>query len=304
MNRTKNETTDPVLADRFAVVRLANGATSVRALEVGETFHPVIGPVAEAEALYLGQLKLRERIESHRADEEFVLWDVGLGAAANPLVVLRSLRDLSRQVRIVSFDASTEPLLFAVEHAQELKYLAGYEHALRELIHDKAAAFTDGALGVDWKLHLGDFPTLLGRFAPAAWPKPHAILFDAFSPARNPAMWTGSLFRALFASLDSHRACSMATYSRSTMLRVTLLLAGFFVGVGHATGEKEETTIAANTLGLISEPLGLSWLERVIKSTSAEPLWEPVYRQAPLSPTSWEQLRRHPQFQGAQNISL
>ncbi len=304
MNGNKEETTVPPPAYGFAVVRLANGAASVRALEVGETFHPVIGPVAEAEALYLGQLKLRERIESHAATEEFILWDVGLGAAANPLVVLRSLRDLPRQVRIVSFDASTEPLSFAIEHAKELEYPAGYERALKELVNDKSAAFTEDALSVHWELHLGDFPTLLGSSAPASWPRPHAILFDAFSPARNPAMWTGSLFRALFASLDPRRACSMATYSRSTMLRVTLLLAGFFVGVGHATGEKEETTLAANTLGLISEPLGLSWLERVKKSTSAEPLWEPKYRQAPLSPASWERLRIHPQFQGTESISL
>ena len=89
----------------------------------------------------------------------------------------------------------------------------------------------------------------------------------------------------------------MPTYSRSTLLRVTLLLAGFFVGAGHATGEKEETTIAANTLDLLEEPLSRDWLQRARRSRSAEPLWEPVYRQAPLSPESWEKLSRHPQFQ-------
>jgi hypothetical protein len=88
----------------------------------------------------------------------------------------------------------------------------------------------------------------------------------------------------------------MPTYSRSTMLRVTLLLAGFYVGIGRATGEKEETTIAANTLELIDEPLPSGWLRRARNSKSAEPLWEPVYRQARLSPETWEKLRRHPQF--------
>ena len=88
----------------------------------------------------------------------------------------------------------------------------------------------------------------------------------------------------------------MPTYSRSTMLRVTLLLAGFFVGVGHATGEKEETTIAANAPELLDEPLPKAWLQRVRKSRSAEPLREPVYRQTPLSPGSWEKLLQHPQF--------
>ena len=80
-------------------------------------------------------------------------------------------------------------------------------------------------------------------------------------------------------------------------MRVTLLLAGFFVGVGHATGKKEETTIAANTLELLKEPLDMRWLHRARRSHSAEPIVEEVYRIAPLSPESWEKLRMHPQFQ-------
>ncbi len=80
------------------------------------------------------------------------------------------------------------------------------------------------------------------------------------------------------------------------MLRVTLLLAGFFVGVGHATGEKDETTIAANTLDLIAEPLDRRWLSRARRSTSAEPLQDSIYRQARLSAGSWEQLQQHSQF--------
>src|SRR6266550_5070196 len=121
--------------------------------------------------------------------------------------------------------------------------------------------------------------------------KPHAIMFDAFSPATNPAMWTQPLFANLFRLLDPARPCALPTYSRSTMLRVTLLLAGFLVGVGHATGEKDETTIAANTIELIDEPLDRRWLERARRSHSAEPLCEPIYRQARLAPATWEGLR-------------
>ena len=109
-------------------------------------------------------------------------------------------------------------------------------------------------------------------------------------------MWTQPLFLRLFQLLDPLRPCALPTYSRSTMLRVTLLLAGFFVGVGHATGEKEETTIAANDLRLIDEPLDRKWLERARRSHSAEPLREPIYRQAKLASETCEKLRIHPQF--------
>ena len=86
-------------------------------------------------------------------------------------------------------------------------------------------------------------------------------------------------------------------------MRVTLLLAGFFVGVGHATGEKEETTIAANDLGLIAEPLDGRWLARARRSHSAEPMIEPVYRTAPLSAASWKKLSAHPQFEQQQGVA-
>jgi len=214
------------------------GIHSVHSTAHAETFHPVIGPVAEAEALYVRQLNLCQRREL--TPEPFVLWDVGLGAAANALTVLGSLRHLT--------------------------------------------------------VHLADFPDLIQSATAESFPKPHAILYDPFSPAKNPAMWTLPVFRRIYRLLDPARPCALPTYSRSTLLRVTLLQAGFYVGAGHATGEKEETTIAANSRSLITEPLDRTWLERVRRSTSAEPLTEPAYRQAPLSPATWNQLMAHPQF--------
>jgi hypothetical protein len=275
-------------SEHYRLVRLKNGSYSIRSLAEDETFHPVVGPVAEAEALYVTQLRLRQRLAAHTG--EFVVWDVGLGAAANAMAVLRAASDIPCSLRIISFDRTLEPLAFALRHASELGYLGGFEHAVKDLLE------TGRALDGRWEFRLGDFPEQLRRQPPPA-PAPHAILFDAFSPAKNPAMWTASLFADLHRCLDPVRPCAMPTYSRSTMLRVTLLLAGFFVGAGHATGEKEETTVAANTMELLEEPLTRSWLERARRSRSAEPLWTPVYRQAQLARETWEKLLRHPQFQ-------
>jgi len=288
------------MSNDYQLVRLNNGICSVRSLADGETFHPVVGPVAEAEALYVNQLRLRERLQNHSG--EFVIWDVGLGAAANSLAVLRATRDIACNIRLVSFDHTLEPLEFALKHAADLGYFGGYENHLQEFLRARRVGFQDGPQSVNWEFHHGDFPAWLssqkvGRDAVEPWlTPPHAILFDAYSPARNPAMWTLPLFSNLFQQLDPHRPCAMPTYSRSTILRVTLLLAGFFVGVGHATGEKEETTIAANTLDLLTEPLDRRWLGRARRSHSAEPMAEPVYRIAPLSADSWERLQAHPQF--------
>jgi tRNA U34 5-methylaminomethyl-2-thiouridine-forming methyltransferase MnmC len=279
----------------YRIVRLANGAHSVHSLAHRETFHPVVGPVVEAEALYVRQLGLAERVKAQAG--EFVLWDVGLGAAANALTALRASREAPCAIHLLSFDHTLDPLAFALQHREALGYLGGYEGHLERLLRDRHCSFQDGPQSVRWEVHLADFPALITQPAAQRLAKPHVIMFDAFSPATNPAMWTEPLFSNLFRLLAPDRPCALPTYSRSTMLRVTLLLAGFSVGVGHATGEKEETSIAANSLDLIAEPLDRRWLQRVQRSTSAEPMWEPVYRQAPLSPVSWEKLQQHPQFQ-------
>jgi len=303
------------LVSGYKLVQLASGVHSVHSLAHHETFHPVIGPVAEAEALYVQQLHLIERLRHHAG--EFVIWDVGLGAAANALTVLRATRHVPCPIHLLSFDHTLEPLEFALRHGEPLGYLAGYETCLERLLDSARSSrntehgtlgmqqafrfpqrikFKHGARSITWDLHLADFPALLAQPAADKLAKPHAIMFDPFSPAKNPAMWTEPLFASLFRLLDQNRPCALPTYSRSTMLRVTLLLAGFFVGIGHATGEKEETTIAANTLDLIAEPLDRRWLARARRSTSAEPLSEAVYRQARLGPATWEKLQEHPQF--------
>ena len=283
----------------YQLVQLAHGGKTLFSASYGEKMHPGLGPAAEAELLYVRQLNICERMCS--GGSEFVIWDIGLGGAANAIAVLNATKTIAGKLRLVSFDNTAEPLEFAMNHATALGYPTGHEAALRELLHSRRTAFQNGTCSVEWEFHLGDFPALLEnpklKTQNPKLPAPHAIFFDAFSPAKNPAMWTLSVFENLFRALGPARPCALTTYSRSTMIRATLLLSGFYVGVGHATGTKEETTIASNDLGLIAEPLDARWLERAARSDSAEPLREPVYSRAKISPSAMVQLRRHPQFQ-------
>lgn len=283
--------------DDYQLVTLANGERTLFSASYGEKMHPGLGPRAEADLIYVSQLHICERLA--KSSGEFVIWDVGLGAAANATAVLRATTHLPGHLRLVSFDNSAEPLEFALKNSAALGYVFGYEDQLSELLRTKTTAFTNGSLNVDWQFHLDDFPAWLsqGTEGTRAIPPPHAIFYDAFSPAKNPAMWTLPVFQNLGRALDPQRPCALTTYSRSTVLRVTLLLAGFFVGAGHATGLKEETTIAANTLDLIREPLDHHWLARARRSHSAEPLRLPAYVRAALTPASTSALLIHPQFQ-------
>jgi queuine tRNA-ribosyltransferase len=287
----------PASGSGFRLVALPNGTRGVFAEAYGETMHPAIGPAAEAEALYVRQLRLRQRMAGHTG--EFVVWDVGLGGAANAAATLRAAGEVGGRLRLVSFEASIRPVAFALEHAAELGYLEGLETPLTELLAQRAAGFRFGAAEVRWDLWVADFPTLL---AEPGWPgtepppPPHAVLYDPFSPARNPAMWRLPVFTRLFHYLDPERPCGLATYSRSTSTRVALLLAGFHVGFGEASGAKEETTLAANTPALLDRPLDARWLAKARRSHRAEPLRTSADIPTALRDETWKRLLAHPQF--------
>jgi hypothetical protein len=102
-------------------------------------------------------------------------------------------------------------------------------------------------------------------------------------------MWSLGHFQRLRAALSE--PCTLTSYSRSTSVRVTLALSGFCVGRGTATGEKNETTVAATHRELLAEPLGREWLGRVRRSTKAAPLRE-NHGPGPISDADFEALER------------
>lgn len=273
----------------FELVTVQTGARSLRSREFGETFHPVVGPMIEAVALHVRQQRLVERAAS--LPSPFVIWDVGLGAAANAIAALEAFQAarLATRVELHSFDQTTAPLVFALEHAEALGYLAPHLGALQALL-ESGIWQSQPPLDLAWHFHAGDF-----RQTMTAAPAPHAILYDPYSPTANPELWTLVHFTELHACLDPAAPCLLTNYTRSTAVRVTLLLAGFFVGRGHATGEKNETTIASNALDLLDDPLDTRWLERVRRSTSSAPL-RAGGESARISSDDFRRLCAHPQF--------
>jgi tRNA U34 5-methylaminomethyl-2-thiouridine-forming methyltransferase MnmC len=253
------------LSETFTLVTVASGATSVRSELHRQTFHPVVGPMEEARSLHIAQSRLRDRAREERGP--LVVWDVGLGAAANAVAVLEEWRDAQEPLHLHSFDFTLKPLAFARSHAAELEYLLPWRSALETLCWNYVVEV--GA--VRWTIHLGDFREML--HAPPA-PAPHAILYDPYSPAANPGMWTLEHFQRLRATLKPNRPCTLTSYSRSTAVRVTLALAGFYPGRGSSTGEKDQTTIAATDRALLASPLDATWLHRVRRSTRGGPLRE------------------------------
>ncbi len=288
----------PSLEERFELVPLAGGIHSLRSLANGQTFHPVIGPAAEADAVHVAGTRLVERANA-MPGHCLVIWDVGLGAAANALAAVRALAAGYRhteEVMLFSFDRSLGALEFALANAESLGYPVGYEPALRALLTHRGAEIPVGDTKIFWRVVCDDFPTVLAH--PARFFPPHAIFYDPYSPTVNREMWTLETFGALLGRTDPAHPCLLTTYTRSTAVRVTLLLAGWCVGVGGATGEKDETTVATNVPALLERPLGRAWLEKkVYASTNAAPLrGGRIDTRGPISEEDFARLGAHPQF--------
>lgn len=270
----------------FELVTLRNGTRAVRHLGHDEIMHPSVGPWQEAQALYVAQSGLAERLQVE--GPALCVWDVGLGAGTNAIAALTCARALGplqrRALHVVSFEIDLAPLRLALGDALGFPFLQPFADAALALMH--SGVWQQPLLR--WELRLGD-AALLWR--ERSWPLADLVYFDPFSPASNPSLWTPSAFQQLRRhTRQDGEGCSLLTYSAATPTRVSLLLGGFFVGTGAPTGLKKETTVAQTQRRLLSQPLDRRWLARWERSTSQAPHGQPLDDQIRVA------IREHAQF--------
>ena len=253
----------PVAArDNHQIVRTRGGALAMRSVDAGEVMHPGVGPRAEAEALYVRQSRLAERLRA--ATAPLVVFDVGLGAASNAAAaraVSEALGDDGAPLRMISFERDLGALGLALEHGDAFGLDGDMGAAARALLergrHRSART--------DWQLRAGELLDSLEREPERA----DIVFWDPFSPRANPSLWTIAAFAA--ARRAAGPRCTLVTYSASTATRVALLLAGWAVGIGDAIGDKAQTTAAAVDAADLLRPLERGWLARLGRADAPLP---------------------------------
>ncbi len=273
---------------RYEVV-VRDNIGRIRDKESGEVMHSVNDPAEEARLLYVEQSRLAERLRTKNA-EPLIVWDVGLGAAANAMAAVRageaiSPADRGRKLLLVSFENDLDSLRLALRHRRWFTHL---KHAAPErLLADNRWSSADES--IEWRLLPGDFAST--KFDA---PLPDCIFFDPFSFRTDGRLWTLAAFREL-RQLCADRATELFTYTYSTAVRAAMLAAGFYVARGCATGPKEETTIGLSPVAAQGEHghelLGAEWLSRWSRSEAQVPFG------ASADDESWRAaVTNHPQF--------
>lgn len=252
----------------YEIHRAWEGFSSIRQISSGEIMHSRTDPIAEARNVYVAQSHLPERLRE-LSSEALVVWDVGLGAAANVMAAMDCYETWTpnRPLHIVSFENDLDSLRLALAHLDRFPYLRA-EPASAILA---AGEWRSRDRELSWKLLPGDFADTMTRA-----PGPDVIFYDMFSTKTSAALWTAGIFRQLF-GMCARRVTELATYTCSTANRAALLAAGFFVARGRNAGEKEETTIAMTAAAVRapfaqrSDLLSHDWLARWERSAAKFP---------------------------------
>ena len=266
----------------FEAVVLGNGEVTVRDRRTGELMHPGLGPEREAELLYVRQTRLAERLREPNSEPLRVL-DVGLGAATNALAIIRCAEQTprTRELRLTSLERDDGALRLALADPEHFPLQARHRALLLEILEVSSVERP----GLRWTWLRGDALETLGRLE-----APQDILcFDPFSPEANPELWSVAALRRFREVLAPGGLLS--TYSASTRTRVTLLLAGFWVGAGAPAAVKKETTVASDGPAVLDAPLGSRWLQRWRRSSARAPHGTSV-----LTPEVEREVLAHPQF--------
>lgn len=253
------------------VVLTKSGAPAMLDRRTGEVMHPVVGPLVEAERLYLAPSRLVQRL-AEPASSPLVLFDVGLGAGSNAALAFRAAHGLqtpARRLSIVSFDRTKSALELALECDQSADF--GFDDQVRDaaraLLHENRG-LTPHA---EWRFHQGELPDSLSCEPEAS---ADIVFWDPFSPLANPELWSLRAFAELRRSCRA--GATVHTYSGATRVRSALLLAGFAVGLGARIGPGKDATVAALDPAALERPLGRRWLDRLTRSSVPFPADAPT----------------------------
>lgn len=268
----------------FEVHTAWEGFASIRQISSGEIMHSRTAPMEEARGLYVEQSNLAARVQLS-GDEDastaapLILWDVGLGAAANAMAAIdcyerQAAAGPVRALQLISFENDLDALRLALRLQHEFTYL---RHAAPASILTTGRWQSRAHAGLSWMLLHGDFPATMTA-APAV---PDLIYYDMFSTRHSGDPWTLGTFQGILDACTG-RAMELYTYTCSTANRAALLAAGFYVAKGRSAGAKTETTIALTPAafrgpsGSRHELLAADWLRKWNRSAAKFPAEMPA----------------------------
>jgi tRNA U34 5-methylaminomethyl-2-thiouridine-forming methyltransferase MnmC len=239
-----------------------DGTFTIFSDEYGQAMHTLSGAYDESLLKHVVPSKILDR-----SDTCLRVLDVGFGIGYNVLALLdRFLKDpKGRRVEISSLEKEMVP----VELLRGIVF-PGSRGTLYEALKGLLETGQVDGDGFSARLIIGDARRSVRQLPSSSF---HAVFHDAFSPSKNPELWTVDFFREIYrAAADGS---ILTTYSSAPQVRGALLEAGFIVGKGPSVGNKREGTVAAK--GDAAGQLNAVEIETIRRDVKSTPYRDPGF---------------------------
>lgn len=223
-------------------VETADGSFTLFSEHFQEACHSTSGAKSETVLHYISGCQVPNRSLQYNL---FTILEVGFGLGVGFLTTMEMMPKEARW-KFISLELDKELLnWFRNEHPElQLEWK-------ENLLQSRTEQF-------ELIIIQGDARETLPEFLKNNQVQFHAIYQDAFSPKRNPVLWTKEWFTLL--KEYSHPDVILSTYSASTSIRKSLVESGWGVHKGEKFGPKRTSTRAS--LSRPTDPDILAQLER------------------------------------------
>ena len=215
-------------------IRCKDGSWTLRNEEVGESYHTPLGAAMEAREKFAAACDLPARA----AKGKVVILDVCYGLGYNTAAALESIRGSDQSCEVAVYGLESDRTI--VKDALGIPFpFADKElfSSLAEGFEDDCSCFAAQRDGVSLRVLIGDARERIHEVPHEA----DVVFFDAFSPRRQPEMWTARFFSDIFEKCADDAV--LVTYSCARRVRENMREAGFIVEDGPVVGRRGPATV-------------------------------------------------------------
>jgi tRNA U34 5-methylaminomethyl-2-thiouridine-forming methyltransferase MnmC len=199
-----------------------DGSHTVSVPAMNVTYHSTHGAIQESMLVFI-KTGLQYFTEQNRDSqgETINIFEMGFGTGLNALLTLQHAIQVCQKIAYQTI----EPYPLSSEEIASLNYTDLINKDLRQSFYAMHQCKWNETIELHPLFSFQKLKTELKQFQVTQ--KTHVIYFDAFDPNTQPELWTGGVFKKMFAMLYSNGA--LVTYCSKGTVRRAMQAAGFKV---------------------------------------------------------------------------
>jgi tRNA U34 5-methylaminomethyl-2-thiouridine-forming methyltransferase MnmC len=203
--------------------------------DIGEAYHTPLGAAMEAREKFAAAVELESRAQKKNITILDVCYGLGYNSAAALEIIHKENPDCS--VHIIGLEIDKDIVIDAMQLPFPFTPKEPFE-TLTKNYDDKEHSFNYKDARVTIIVLIGDAKERIKEIKEQA----DVVFFDAFSPKKQPEMWTEQFFKDIYHVCKKN--ASLVTYSCARPVRDNMTQAGFIVSNGPVVGRRGPATIA------------------------------------------------------------